>query len=216
MNFIDRLSFQFLQPPCEETTLRLLPSQRQCLLIRNTSLRNPPQPATQIRTGRVREVIIGKFLARQQTIDKAQTLLGSLPHRDGNCAVQFHHRRWLNTNQPVVEQRNLAPVRRRRRSSLSMNRRNGRLQRVRTETTRCKCPRRQRDALRNLIPVPQQTILMLQQNQLPLRRASRRATRLLQQHQPQQAHHLRLRKKLEKQSTQTNSLAAQFRSCCHR
>ena len=54
----------------EETTLRLLPSQGQRLLIRSAGLRRASQPATQIVTGGVREVIIGEFvfLARQQAI----------------------------------------------------------------------------------------------------------------------------------------------------
>jgi hypothetical protein len=40
--------------------------------------------------GRVREAIVGEFLARQQVIDKIKTLLGA--HGDGHCAVQFYNR----------------------------------------------------------------------------------------------------------------------------
>ena len=61
--------FQFLEPPRKETTLGLLPSQGKRLLIRSTGLRKVPQPATQIRTGGVRERIPGEFLARQKVID---------------------------------------------------------------------------------------------------------------------------------------------------
>ena len=50
--------------PREKTALQLLPSQGKRLLIRSAGLQNPSQPATQIRAGRVREVIIGEFLAR--------------------------------------------------------------------------------------------------------------------------------------------------------
>src|ERR1700730_11294991 len=39
-------------PPRKETAFRLLPSQGKRLLIGSTGLRKPPQPATQIRTGR--------------------------------------------------------------------------------------------------------------------------------------------------------------------
>src|SRR6185437_5885373 len=92
----------------------------------------------QIRTGRVRERIIGEFLARQKVIDETKPLFRTFVHGDGNCTIEFHDRRWLNPNQSVVEQRDLAPVRRRRRGSLGVNRRDGRLQGVSTETVRSK------------------------------------------------------------------------------
>src|SRR6185437_10107420 len=86
--------FQFLEPPRKETTLRLLPSQGKRLLIGSTSLRKPPQPATQVSTGGVREGIIGEFLARQKVIDEAKPSLRTFMHGDGNGAVEFHDRRW--------------------------------------------------------------------------------------------------------------------------
>ena len=64
--------------------------------------------------------------------------------------------------------------------------------------------------------IPQRAILLVQQDQLSLRRASGGAARLLQQHEPQQAHHLGFWKKVEEQSAQTDRLAAQFGSCCFR
>jgi len=95
-------------------------------------------------------VIIGEFLARQQAIDETKTPLWTFAHGDGNCAVEFHDRRWLNTNQPVVEQRDLAPIRGRRRGSLGVNCRNGRLQGVGTETARSKSALGERDAFGDL------------------------------------------------------------------
>jgi len=120
----------------------------------------------------VREVIIGEFLARQQAIDETKTPLWTFAHGDGNCAVEFHDRRWRNTKQPVVERSDLAPVRGCCRRSLGVNCRNGRLQGVGAETARSKSALGERDAFGDLIPVPQRAILLLQQDQLSLRRDS--------------------------------------------
>jgi hypothetical protein len=84
----------------------------------------------------VREVIVGEVLARQQVIDKSKTLLRTFAHGNGNCAVQFDNRGWLNPQQAVVEQRNLAPVRGCRGGTLGVNGRNGRLQSVGAEAAR--------------------------------------------------------------------------------
>jgi hypothetical protein len=100
---IASLFFQFLKPPRKETAFRLLPSQGKRLLIGSTGLWKPPQPATQIRTGGVRERIVVEFLARQKVIDETKPLLRTFVHGDGNCTVELHDRRWLNPNQPVVE-----------------------------------------------------------------------------------------------------------------
>jgi hypothetical protein len=79
-------------------------------------------------------VIIGEFFARQKVIDETKPLLRTFAHGDGNCTVEFHDRRWLNANQSVVEQRDLAPVRGRSGGSLGVNCRDGRLQGVGAET----------------------------------------------------------------------------------
>ena len=47
--------------------------------------------------------IIGEFLARQKIIDQAKALLRTFVHGDRYRTVEFHDRRWLNSNQPVVE-----------------------------------------------------------------------------------------------------------------
>jgi len=69
-----------------------------------TGLQNPPHSATQIRTGRVREVIVGDVLAHQQVIDKTKTLLRSFASGNSHCAAMYGNRGWLNSKQPVVEQ----------------------------------------------------------------------------------------------------------------
>lgn len=67
-----------------------------------------------------------------------------------------------------------------------MNCRNGRLE-VGTETPRCKSAFGERDAFGDLIFIPQGTSLLVQQDQVSVRRASGGAARLLQQHEPYEA-----------------------------
>jgi len=83
--------------------------------------------------GRVREVIVGEVLARQQVIDETKTLLRTFAHGNGHRAVKLDNRGWLNPKQPVVEQRNLAPVRGCRGGTVGVNGRNSRPQSVGTE-----------------------------------------------------------------------------------
>ena len=94
-----------------------------------------------------------------------------------------------------------------------MNCRDGRLQGVSTETARSKSALGESDAFGDLISVPPGAILPVQQDQLSVSRASSGTARFLQQHEPQQAHHLGFREKVEEQSTQTDRLAAQSSPC---
>jgi hypothetical protein len=94
--------------------------------------------------------------------------------------------------------------------------RNRRLQGVGAEAPRSKRALGERDAFGDLVFIPQRAILVVQQDQLSYRGDARGAARFLQQHQPQQAHHLGFRKQVEKHSTQADRLAAQFGSCCLR
>jgi hypothetical protein len=72
----------------------------------------------------VREIVIGQFLALQQVLDETKAFLRTVPHGDGNCAVQFHHGGRLDTKQPGVERSDLPPVSGRRGASFGENRRN--------------------------------------------------------------------------------------------
>ena len=94
-----------------------------------------------------------------------------------------------------------------------MNGRNGRLQSVGTEAARSKSAFGERDTLGDLVPVPQRPILLLQQDQVSVGRGSGGAARLLQQHEPQQAHHLGFLEQVEQESAQTDRLAAEFGAC---
>ena len=73
----------------------------------------------------------------------------------------------------------------------------GRLQSVSTETARCKSVFGERNAFGDLISIPQRAILLVQQDQVSLRRASGGAARLLQQREPYEAHHFGLWKQLD-------------------
>jgi hypothetical protein len=78
-------------------------------------------------------VIVGEVLARQQVIDETKTLLRTFAHGNGHRAVKLDNRGWLSPKQPVVEQRNLAPVRGCRGGTVGVNGRNSRPQSVGTE-----------------------------------------------------------------------------------
>jgi len=64
--------------------------------------------------------------------------------------------------------------------------------------------------LGDLVPVPQRPILLLQQDQVSVGRGSGGTARFLQQHEPQQAHHLGFLEQVEQESAQTDRLAAEF------
>src|SRR5207248_7260812 len=116
-----------------------------------------------------------------QVIGKTKSLLRTFAHGNGDCAVQFDNRGWLNLKQPVVEQRNLAPVRGCQGGTLGVHGRNGRLQSVGAEVARLKSAFGERDAFGDLVPVPQRPVLLLQQDQVSVGRGSGGAARLVQQ-----------------------------------
>jgi len=99
-------------------------------------------------------MVVNEFTTFEQVVDKAKALLRPLAHGDCNGAVEFHNRRWLDAQQPVVECRDLPPVRGCRGGSIGMDCRNGRLQRVGAEAARCKGTLRERDAFGDLVSVP--------------------------------------------------------------
>ena len=90
-----------------------------------------------------------------------------------------------------------------------MHRGNRRLQAVRPESPRGQRSLHQRTPFGDQCGIPARPILVVQQNQFSARRAPRRPPRLMQQHQRQQAHDLRLRQQLHQQPTQPNRFAGQ-------
>jgi len=99
-------------------------------------------------------MVVSEFATFEQVVDKAKALLRPLAHDDCNSAVEFHNRRWLDAQQPVVECPDLPPVRGCGGGSIGVDCRNRRLQRIRAETARCQGTLRERDAFANLVSVP--------------------------------------------------------------
>src|SRR5579859_5450913 len=98
----------------------------------------------------------------------------------------------MNSNQLVVKRNNLPPVGRSCRFRLSMNGCDRSLQCVSTEAAGVQGFLHQSHSLRDLLPVPERAVLMLQQNQLSGWRGSRGATGFLEQHQGKQAYDFRV------------------------
>src|ERR1035441_9475287 len=127
----------------------------------------------------MRQAIIGQFAMFQYRVDMRQTGLWTIAH--GNChgTIQLYNWRRLNSYQSVVKRNNLPPVGRSDRFRLRMNGPNRSLQCVGAEAAGLQGFLQQCYSLRDLLPVPERAILVLQQNQLSGRRGSRGVTRFL-------------------------------------
>ena len=108
-----------------------------------------------------------------------QTGLWTIAHGNGHGTIELYNRRRLNSYQLVVKRNNLPPVGRSDRFRLRMNGRNRSLQCVGAEAAGLQGFLQQCHSLRDLLPVPERAILVLQQNQLSGRRGSRGATGFL-------------------------------------
>src|SRR5260370_47898 len=184
--------FQLPNPFLQELPLRFLLGQRQSFLIRSPSLSGPAQPAVQIGTGRMRQVVICQFAMFQHRVDMLQSGLWAIAHGNGHGTIEMGYRRRVNSHQLVVKRNNLPPVGRSGRFRFSMNGRDRSLQRVSTEAAGVQGLLHQGPSLRDLLPVPERAVLIVQQNQLSGRRGSRGATGFLEQHQGKQPHDFRL------------------------
>src|ERR1700688_190192 len=175
--------FQLPNPFLQELPLWFLLGQRQRLLIRRLSLSCPAEPAVHICAGGMRQVIICQFAMFQHRVDMRQTGFWTIAHRDCNGTIELYNRRRLNSYQSVVKRNNLPPVGRSDRFRLRMNGRNRSLQCVGAEVAGLPLvlqgSLQQCHSLRDLLPVPERTILALQQNQLSGRRGSRGVTGFL-------------------------------------
>src|SRR5580658_7225640 len=103
-----------------------------------------------------------------------QTGLWTIAHGNGHGTIELYNWRRLNAYQLVVKRRDLPPVGRSDRFRLRMNSRNRSLQCVGAEAAGLLLgPQgflQQCDSLRDLLPVPERAVLILQQNQLSGRR----------------------------------------------
>src|SRR5262249_23820503 len=178
--------FQLPNPFLQELPFRFLLGQGQGFLIRGPSLSGPAEPAAQLCTSGMRQVIICQFAMFQQRVDVRQTSRWTIAL--GNChgAIEMDNRRRLNSYQSVVKRNNLPPVGGSGRFRLRMNGGNCSLQCVRAEAAGHQGFLHQCHSLRDLRAVPKRAVLILQQNQLSFPRGSRNATGFLQQHERKQ------------------------------
>lgn len=85
-------------------------------------------------------------------------------HRHGDGAVEFDHRRWLGLKQKSVEADDLTPVCRGSGRSLGMGRCDCSLNGIGADLTDRQGALYERASFRNLVPVPQRSILIFQEN----------------------------------------------------
>ena len=157
----------------------------------------------------MRQGVVGEIAARQDRVDQRETGGGAVAHRDGRGAIELDDRRGIRADEDVVEAGDLPPVGPVRRRRLGVDRRDRRLQRVRPEAPRRQRALDQRRSLGDLRAVPQRAILLVQQDDLAVRGRAPGAARLVQEHQRQQAHRLRLRQELDDQPPEPNRLGRQ-------
>ncbi len=91
-----------------------------------------------------------------------------------------------------------------------MHRGNRRLQAIRPGVPAAQAALHQGATFLDHVLLPQRTVLLVQQDQLTSGRDPRRAPGLVQQHQRQQAHHLRLGQQLQQQVAQADGFAGQL------
>src|ERR1700693_2545870 len=173
---IGRFLFHLPNPLWQKWPLWSLLGQLQRLLIRRPSLSCPAEPAAHICTGGMRQVIICQFAMLQHRVDMCQACFWTVAHGNGHGTIELYNGRRLNSLQSVVERNNLPPVGRSDRFRVRMNGRNCSLQCVGAEAAGLLLGLQgflqQRHSLRDLLPVPERAVLILQQNQLSGRRGS--------------------------------------------
>ena len=128
-----------------------------------------------------------------ERVDQVQPLRRAVGHRDRDRLVQRHHRAGLDAAELRVEQRDLAPVGRAGPRRLRVDRGDRRLQRVRARRP----PQRQRavderQRLADHRAVPALAVLLLEQHEVAVGADPRRAPRVVEEHQREQARRLRL------------------------
>ena len=158
------------------------------------------------------EVVVRQLPPRQDPVDERQPRLRAVAHGDRHGAVELDHRRGIDAQQDVVHTRDLCPVRGRAVARLGMHRGNHRLQRV-----GARAPERERafdqpEPCVYLLTVPERPILRVEEDDLAVGRRPRRAPRVVQQHQGQQADRLRLGQQVDEQPAQANGFTGQVRA----
>src|SRR5690606_18836839 len=87
-----RSRIQLVQPAREKTALRLQPGQLEGTLERSTRVSHATESATQLRTGRVQQMVILEVAPIADALDERQPGRRTVTHGDGNRTVQLDHR----------------------------------------------------------------------------------------------------------------------------
>ena len=158
------------------------------------------------------EVVVLQGPAPEEDVDEAEAGLGPVPHGHRHGPVEGHDGRGRRLVQEVVEGEDPRPVRGPWLRRLGMDRRDGGLEGVGPETAGGEGRLHPLPPFRDEIPVPEGAVLVLQQDQLPLRRAAGPAAGFLKQHEGEEALDLGLRQQLQDEAAQADRLRRQVRA----
>ena len=158
------------------------------------------------------EMVLGQFAACEDGIDQCEAGGGAIAHRHGYGAVQLDNGRRHNTRKYIVKRHDLRPIGQFGISGLSMYRCDCRLEGIGAETPRCQSLLHQSDPFLDLIFVPEGPVLVVEKDQIALRRGARGAARFVQKHQGEETGRLGFGKQLQHQATQPDCLGGKVGS----
>ena len=201
-----QLVFQLGQPTLQKPPLRHLFSETEGSLVRGSGFLQSSQPTAEVRPGRMREVVIREIAAFHDGVDQREPRRRTIAHRHRHCAVQLNNGRRLRSRQQVVQRDDLAPVCSGSVGFASVHGCDSRLDRIGADPASRQRPLDQRQTLADLRPVPERTVLVVEQDQLPGRRRARRAARVVKQHQREKSQRFRLRQQFDEKPSQADRL----------
>jgi hypothetical protein len=109
-------------------------------------------------------MIILQFPSAEDRINEGEPGFRIVPHRHSDRTIQFNDRRGMGLKQQIVERDDVAPICRISGRSLGMGRCDCSLNGVGADLTDRQGVLYERDSFRNLVPVPQRSILIFQEN----------------------------------------------------
>ena len=127
------LSGESSQARLQEPTLGGLARQLKGAFVGGPRRLGEAAPALHLGARGVGQVITVEAALPEHRLDSRQPGLGPVAHAEGGCAVQGHHRRGVAAEQHIVERDDLGPVGLAGGRCLGVNRRDGRLQDVRSD-----------------------------------------------------------------------------------
>ena len=116
---------------------------------------------------------------------------GAVHHGGGDGLAEPHHRALRDLHEHAIEGEDLRPVGGVRARGLVVHGRDGGLDLIRTDNSARQRRAHEGHALLDLGSIPERAILLIERDELPVRSRSRGAPRIGEQHQRQEAAHLR-------------------------